>query len=97
MKCAETAFRLRKKWLKAKTDTAKPYILQGIHWELIKMLISKLKKEMQENDISIYKLSKLTGIKYELLRRVFVGQRKLSAEELLLILDKTSIEFSNIK
>ena len=44
------------------------------------MLISKLKKEMQENDISIYKLSKLTGIKYELLRRVFVGQRKLSAE-----------------
>lgn len=61
------------------------------------MLISKLKKEMQENDISIYKLSKLTGIKYELLRRVFVGQRKLSAEELLLILDKTSIEFSNIK
>lgn len=61
------------------------------------MLISKLKKEMQENDISIYKLSKLTGIKYELLRRVFVGQRKLSAEELLLILDKTNIEFSNIK
>lgn len=61
------------------------------------MLISKLKKEMQENDISIYKLSKLTGIKYELLRRVFVGQRKLSAEELLLILDKANIEFSNIK
>lgn len=61
------------------------------------MLISKLKKEMQENDISIYKLSKLTGIKYELLRRVFVGRRKLSAEELLLILDKTNIEFSNIK
>lgn len=61
------------------------------------MLISKLKNELQKNGISIYRLSQLTGMKYELLRRVFIGKRKLSAEELLLILDKTNIEFGNIK
>lgn len=61
------------------------------------MVVDKLRKELMKKSITYYKLSQMTNIKYELLRRVFNGNRKLSADELLLILDKTSISFEDIK
>lgn len=45
----------------------------------------KLKQYMLENNITIYYLSKSTGISYELLRRVFNGNRKLPSDELIKI------------
>lgn len=45
----------------------------------------KLKQYMLENNITIYYLSKSTGISYELLRRVFNGNRTLPADELIKI------------
>lgn len=59
--------------------------------------MEKLKKVLELKGISIYKLSQLTGVKYELLRRTFNESRKLTADELVLILNKTGIEFSEIK
>ncbi|MBQ7959775.1 MAG: helix-turn-helix transcriptional regulator [Clostridia bacterium] len=61
------------------------------------MVASKLKKLMEERKITIYRLSKITGIKYELLRRVFCGERKLLADELIIILDKMGIDFKSVK
>lgn len=60
-------------------------------------VINKLKKEFEEKGITVYKAAKLTGIKYELLRRVFCGERKLSADEFLLILEKCEIDFKKVK
>ena len=60
-------------------------------------LISKIKRILNERNISIYRLSKLTEIKYELLRRTFAGERKLLADELILILNVTGISFEEIK
>lgn len=60
-------------------------------------MLEKLKKEMEKKSISIYKLSKEINMRYELLRRVFSGKRKLSAEELVLILEKTGIDFEKLK
>lgn len=56
----------------------------------------KLNDILREKNITIYKLSKLTGIKYELLRRVFARERKLSADEFVLILEKTGIYLSEL-
>ena len=61
------------------------------------MVEIKLYARMKAEGITIYRLSKLTGIKYELLRRVFRGERKLTANELINILDKTKISFDEIK
>lgn len=61
------------------------------------MLVGKLKHELDKKGITIYRLSKLTSIKYELLRRVFTNERKLSADELLKIIDATEIDFEKLK
>ncbi len=58
---------------------------------------TKLLRSMKQRGITIYQLSKDTDIKYELLRRVFCNKRKLSANELVLILEKTGISFEAIK
>ena len=60
-------------------------------------MINKLKQELEEKGITVYKAAKLTGMKYELLRRVFCGERKLSADEFLLILEKCGINFEKMK
>lgn len=61
------------------------------------MIAENLKNAMDERGITIYRLSKMIGMKYELLRRVFSGERKLMAEELIEILDKTGISINEIK
>ncbi len=67
-------------------------------WEVITIsTIDRLKRELEEKGITIYKAAKLIGIKYELLRRVFCGERKLSADEFLLILEKCDIDFKKVK
>lgn len=55
-----------------------------------------LKRHLDKKGITIYRLAKETGIKYELLRRVFVGKRKLTADELLCILSVVDITVSDI-
>lgn len=60
-------------------------------------MITKLKAALTARGITIYSLSKTTGIQYELLRRVFKGSRKLPADELVLILDKTGISIEEIR
>ncbi len=55
-------------------------------------VINNLKNELEAKGITMYKAAKLTGIKYELLRRVFRGERKLSADEFLLVLEKCEID-----
>ena len=60
------------------------------------MIVDALKHEMEKRNLSIYKVSKLTGITYELLRRVFSENRKLSADEFILILDKCNITYDEI-
>ena len=60
-------------------------------------MADKILRKMKEKGISIYRLAQMTGIKYELVRRIFRANRKMSAEELILILDKTGIAFDEIK
>ena len=60
-------------------------------------MADKILRKMKEKGISIYRLAQMTGIKYELVRRIFRANRKMSAEELVLILDKTGIAFDEIK
>ncbi len=60
-------------------------------------MVNKLKRELEEKGITVYKAAKLTGIKYELLRRALCGERKLSADEFLLILEKCEIDFRKVK
>ena len=61
------------------------------------MVVRDLEREMRVRGITLYRLSKMTGIRYELLRRSFHGARKLTAEELVLILDKTGIDYAQVK
>lgn len=61
------------------------------------MICNNLKEALQKKGITLYRLAKLTGIRYELVRRVFCGERKLSADELALMLEKTGICFDEIK
>ena len=60
------------------------------------MLIDNLKQEFEKKQLTIYKASKLTGIKYELLRRAFNEKRRLTAEEFILILTKCGIAYDDI-
>lgn len=60
------------------------------------MIEQRIKEAMAEKGISIYEVSKSTGIRYELLRRTLNESRKLRADELLIILSKTDIELSDI-
>ena len=70
--------------------------MQGMNGVRGMSVTEKLNDILKEKNITTYKLSKLTGIKYELLRRVFAGKRKLSADEFVLILEKTGICFSEL-
>lgn len=49
------------------------------------LIVEILNQYIKDNDITIYKLSRSTGISYELLRRTFNGTRKLTADELIRI------------
>ena len=60
------------------------------------MIERALKQQLDKKGISMYKLAKETGIKYELLRRVFKGARKLAADELVEILLVTGIDIKDI-
>lgn len=60
------------------------------------MIEKALKQQLDKKCISMYKLAKETGIKYELLRRVFKGARKLTADELVEILLVTDIDIKDI-
>ncbi len=60
------------------------------------MLIDNLKQEFEKKQLTIYKVSKLTGIKYELLRRSLNEKRRLAADELILILTKCGIAYDDI-
>lgn len=60
------------------------------------MIEKALKQQLDKKGISTYKLAKETGIKYELLRRVFKGARKLTADELVEILLVTDIDIKDI-
>lgn len=60
------------------------------------MLEAKLKAILKERNISIYQLSKLSGIKYELLRRSLNSQRKLSAIEFITILLSAGIKYEEV-
>ena len=60
------------------------------------MIEKALKQQLDKKGISTYKLAKETGIKYELLRRVFKGARKLTADELVAILLVTDIDIKDI-
>lgn len=60
------------------------------------MIERALKQQLDKKGISMYKLAKETGIKYELLRRVFKGARKLTADELVEILLVTDIDIKDI-
>lgn len=53
-----------------------------------------IKNIMKEHGVSVYKLSKMLDMRYEILRRVFVNKRILSADEFLRILDVLEINFS---
>lgn len=60
-------------------------------------MIEKLYQKIKEKGITIYQLAQMTGIKYELVRRIFRAKRKMSAEEFVLILDKTGVKLEDIK
>ena len=60
------------------------------------MVEEKLKLELEKSGTSIYRLSKLCGIKYELLRRSLNGKRRMSADELVLILKHTDISLEEL-
>ena len=55
------------------------------------MTVKKLKGVLDSKGISLYKLSRLTGIKYELLRRTFNEKRKLTADEIDAVESKSMI------
>lgn len=61
------------------------------------MIVRRLKSVLESKGISLYKLSRLTGIKYELLRRTFNEKRKLTADEMILILERTGIDLKEIE
>lgn len=60
------------------------------------MTSKKLSNILKKKGITVYALSKATGIKYELLRRTLNGNRKLLADELVLILTQADISFDEI-
>lgn len=56
------------------------------------MIAEKIYKAMEQQGMTTYKLAQLIGMKYELLRRVFRGERKLTADELLLIMKYVDVD-----
>ena len=60
------------------------------------MVSEKLLSVMKEKGITMYRLSKITGMRYELIRRIFCHQRKPTADEFVLILQKTGITYEEV-
>lgn len=54
--------------------------------------VDKILAAMEKQGMTTYKLAQLIGMKYELLRRVFHGQRKLTADELVLIIKYVEVD-----
>ena len=59
-------------------------------------MLEKLKAALKRRGITVYRLSKITGIKYELLRRSLTEERKLTAAELVEILKAAGIGLEEI-
>lgn len=59
-------------------------------------IANNLAEKLKEKNITIYRLAQLTNIQYTLLWRVLHGKRKLTADELYLILLKTGIRFEEV-
>lgn len=59
-------------------------------------MLEKLGAALKRRGITVYRLSKITGIKYELLRRSLAEERKLTAVELVEILKATGIGLEEI-
>ena len=59
-------------------------------------LLEKLRAALKRREITVYRLSKITGIKYELLRRSLTEERKLTAEELVEVLKAAGIGLEEI-
>ena len=57
----------------------------------------KVKSVLERHHISMYRLSKITGIRYELIRRSLSFKRSLSANELVTILNCTNIPYEEVK
>ena len=57
----------------------------------------KVLRELKNKGITLYRLSQMMNMRYELIRRTFNGNRTLTADELLLLLEKTGIDFEQIK
>lgn len=60
-------------------------------------IVDIILEEVYKRKMTLYKLSKITGIKYELLRRVFVGGRKLVASELITIAEAIDFDLNSLK
>lgn len=60
------------------------------------VLIQRLKAAMAIRGITVYNLAKRIGLRYELMRRVFNGERKLTAVELLIILNAADLEIGEL-
>ena len=60
------------------------------------VITEKIYKAMEQQGMTTYKLAQLIGMKYELLRRVFHGKRKLTADELILIIKYVDIDLKAI-
>lgn len=60
-------------------------------------IVDIILEEVYKRKMTLYKLSKITGIKYELLRRVFVGGRKLVASELITIAEAIDFDLNLLK
>lgn len=59
-------------------------------------MLEKLRAALKRRGITVYRLSKITGIKYELLRRSLTEERKLTAAELVEILKAAGIGLEEI-
>lgn len=61
-----------------------------------RFMIESLRNELMNRGLTIHKTAKLTGIRYELLRRSFNDSRELRARELITILEKTGIPIEKL-
>lgn len=59
-------------------------------------MLEKLRAALKRRGITVYRLSKITGIKYELLRRSLTEERKLTAAELVEVLKAVGIGLEEI-
>lgn len=59
-------------------------------------MLERLRAALKRRGITVYRLSKITGIKYELLRRSLAEERKLTAAELVEVLKAAGIGLEEI-